>query len=115
MPEQVFDYLPPLREDLGLFPGPVLQDGSPSWTIHDPVRNRYHRIGREAFDMLRHWHVGSAKKLLATLRDTAVSPPTLEEVEWMANFLHANMLVQRKSADDIAGLMRIAQASKSSW
>lgn len=115
MPEQVFDYLPPLREDLGLFPGPVLQDGSPSWTIHDPVRNRYHRIGREAFDMLRHWHVGSAKKLLATLRDSAVSLPTLEEVEWMANFLHANMLVQRKSADDIAGLMRIAQASKSSW
>lgn len=116
MLEQALDKLPPLREDLSLFPGPVMGNGAPSWTIHDPVRNRYHRIGQEAFDMLSYWHLGSAKQLIGNLSHMkGVYSPTQEDVQWMAHFLHSNLLVQRESPEDIAGLRRIAQMSKSSW
>lgn len=37
--------LPPLREDLRLLPGPSGEDGAPTWTLHDPARNRFFRIG----------------------------------------------------------------------
>ena len=51
--------LPALRDDLALLPAPAGQDGAPGWTIHDPVRNRYFRIGPEAFAtadwVLRSW------------------------------------------------------------
>lgn len=45
--------LPRLRDDLSLLPGPAAENGGPTWTIHDPVRNRYYRIGAEAFALLR--------------------------------------------------------------
>ena len=31
--------LPPVREDLRLYPGPAQRDGSPTWRVLDPVRN----------------------------------------------------------------------------
>jgi putative peptide zinc metalloprotease protein len=37
--------LPPLREDLKLLPGSPHRDGSPSWRIHDPLRNQFFEIG----------------------------------------------------------------------
>ena len=37
--------LPRLREELDLLPGPLLGDGQPSWTLHDPVRWKYHAVG----------------------------------------------------------------------
>jgi putative peptide zinc metalloprotease protein len=36
--------LPPLREELDLFPGPCAFDGSPTWTIYDPVNQHFYRI-----------------------------------------------------------------------
>ena len=47
--------LPRLRDDLKLFDGPADRDGAPTWTVYDPVRNRYFRIGRRAFECLSHW------------------------------------------------------------
>ena len=37
--------LPELRDDLQLLPGPRALDGSPTWSIFDPLRNKYFRIG----------------------------------------------------------------------
>ncbi|MEO8145610.1 MAG: hypothetical protein ABI654_15480, partial [Betaproteobacteria bacterium] len=47
--------LPNLREDLRLYPGPPLRDGSPSWRILDPVRNSFFEIGWLEFEMLSRW------------------------------------------------------------
>ncbi|MEO8204327.1 MAG: hypothetical protein ABI630_10705, partial [Betaproteobacteria bacterium] len=37
--------VPRLRQDIKLYPGPRHRDGSPSWRILDPVRNRFFEIG----------------------------------------------------------------------
>jgi putative peptide zinc metalloprotease protein len=33
--------LPSLREEIAIFRGPAALDGSPSYTLHDPTRNRF--------------------------------------------------------------------------
>lgn len=50
--------LPPLRTDLGRFPATADPDGSPRWTIHDPLSGRYARIGWAEAAVLRHWRAG---------------------------------------------------------
>jgi len=50
--------LPPLREDLRLLPGAAGRDGAPTWTLHDPARHRFFRIGWLQFEILSRWGLG---------------------------------------------------------
>ena len=43
---------PVLRPDLSVHVVDPDPDGSPAWVMHDPVANRYFRIGMETVDML---------------------------------------------------------------
>ena len=52
--------LPPLREDLALIEAAPQRDGSPAWMIHDPVSNRFYRIGWLEFEVLTRWQSASA-------------------------------------------------------
>ena len=45
----------PLRQEIGLYPGPPALDGSPSWTLHDPSAHRFYRIGWPEFEILSRW------------------------------------------------------------
>jgi len=61
--------LPLLRPDLLWFPGPGESDGAPTFTVHDPVRATYHKIGwmeREILMRLR--TAKSLQALMAELR-----------------------------------------------
>ena len=51
--------LPLIREDLKLLPGPRHHDGSPSWRIHDAVRNQFFEIGWLEFELLSRWMGGT--------------------------------------------------------
>lgn len=46
---------PALRQELQLHHAPALADGSPSWTLHDPVRHRFTRIDWITHEVLRRW------------------------------------------------------------
>ena len=75
--------LPPIREDLRLFPGPAQRDGSPSWRVHDPVRNSFFEIGWLEFELLSRWRAQrDPEALLARVAaetgyDLYVPPPQL--------------------------------------
>ncbi len=74
--------LPPLRQDVAVLDGPRAADGAPTWTLHDPVRNRYVRLGREAMRLLSHWSLGDGRRLLAAANATAGSGgPALTEAD----------------------------------
>ena len=47
--------LPPLREEIAIFRGPAALDGSPSYTLHDPARNRFYRLGWPEFEIISRW------------------------------------------------------------
>ncbi len=107
--------LPELRDDLQLFPGPPTYDGASTWTVYDPVRGRYFRLGREAFEMLARWQAGSAAAVAAAvIRDTTVEVAPADVLD-MVRFLRANCLVRVDNAQGIEGLVHQVNASKRAW
>jgi putative peptide zinc metalloprotease protein len=88
------DPLPPIREDLRLFPAAVQPDGSPTWVIQDPISNVFYRLGWVEFELLSRWYLGSAAAILtATTAETPLEP-ALEELTLLYRFLLQNELLQ---------------------
>ncbi|MBF0393788.1 MAG: HlyD family efflux transporter periplasmic adaptor subunit [Alphaproteobacteria bacterium] len=102
--------LPSLREELSLHAGPPTLDGAPTWTIRDPVRNRYFRIGWAAFEALSRWG-GTASDVAQAVRAETTIDMSDEEVEDVAKFIQGNQLTQPKSHADTARLAERAAAS----
>ncbi|MGB1801106.1 MAG: hypothetical protein ACPHLK_09800, partial [Gammaproteobacteria bacterium] len=84
--------LPVLRNDLQLIEGPVALDGSPSWIIVDPIRNKYFSIGWLAFQLLSRWTVGKASLLIDKLKRESALEVNQNDIESMLSFLYANSL-----------------------
>jgi len=90
--------LPRLREELALLPGPVLADGQPSWTLHDPARNRFFSLDWPSYEILCRW---SFDDPAAIARAIAIDTPLQlegEDVERLARFLCDNQLVRPEGA-----------------
>lgn len=91
--------LPPLRDDLALLEGPRAFDGAPTWTVHDPVRNRYFRIGYAAFQLLSRWPLGDGRRLLAEVAaDTTVAADEAD-LDRLLRFLDHNDLLAETSPE----------------
>lgn len=109
------DRLPPLRDDLKLLPAAQDRSGQPAWTIFDPVRNRYFRIGPEAFECLIRWSVGSVGRLVETVRTQSVYAPDEGVVSKLIAFLQSNALLVRADSEVAASFGRIAEAGQQAW
>src|SRR5881394_3943841 len=73
--------IPKLREDIKLYPGPRHRDGSPSWRILDPVRNRFFEIGWLEFELLARWSEhAKVDDLIAHVEAGTPLRPTEDEV-----------------------------------
>ena len=64
MPSDYEMQLPQLREDLQLLEAPNTHDGSQTWTLYDPVSNRFFRVGMLAYLMLCNWSKGNSQELI---------------------------------------------------
>lgn len=107
--------LPPLREDLGLHPGPTLKNGAPSWVIEDPARGRFFRIGWLEFELLSRWSCGDALELVRQTAAQTLLKPTVEEALAVRQFLVQHELVrdaQRLEQVRQGGVPRPALASR---
>ncbi|MEN8205459.1 MAG: site-2 protease family protein [Pseudomonadota bacterium] len=85
--------LPAVREDIHLLSGPITHDGAPSWTLHDPVRNLFFRIGLMEFEILSRWHTGNIDRIIASINDETTLQIGNAEVMSLAQFLIQNNLV----------------------
>ncbi|MFC3684301.1 HlyD family efflux transporter periplasmic adaptor subunit [Hydrogenophaga luteola] len=81
-----------LREDLALLPGPVLADGQPSWTLHDPARNLFFRIDWPSFEMLRRWTLASPQRIAEEVCADTTLHLDDQDVKTMEDFLVRNQL-----------------------
>ncbi|WP_448191407.1 site-2 protease family protein [Azospirillum sp. sgz301742] len=104
--------LPALRDDLALLPAPAGLDGAPGWTIHDPVRNRYFRIGPEAFALIAQWHLTKPRAIAAAVAAESLFEPSVDDVMGFYRFLAVNNLTE---TTDTAHLARQAAARKTGW
>jgi putative peptide zinc metalloprotease protein len=91
--------LPPLREDLKLLPGAALGDGSPTWTLHDPARHRFIRIGWIEFEILARWGLGNADAVAQSVCAQTMIRASVDDVLDVLRFLHrAGLLVTTGAA-----------------
>lgn len=110
--------LPQLREELALLPGPVMADGQPSWTLHDPVRNRFFSIDWPTFEILQRWSFDDPATIAASI--TAATPLQLDsdDVRQVTSFLLDNQLLKpegRGSARQLAERRARQEGSRIKW
>jgi putative peptide zinc metalloprotease protein len=105
----------PLRQEIGIFAGPAALDGSPTWTLHDPARNRFYRIGWMEFEILSRWESGS----IDTITDRIAHETTLqvdrEDVEQVGRFLSGFDLLHAATPQATAALLQKAARLRQNW
>lgn len=107
--------LPELRADLALIPGGAAEDGSPTWLIHDVSRNRYFRLGLDAFQALGQWKAGlRAEEFLSVCASQHIN---LDEVDLrhLLQFLVFNQLIQVGEVNGIKRLLADHARSRQHW
>lgn len=102
----------PLRDELTLHEGPRTRDGAPTWTLHDPVTNRFYRIGWLEFEILSRWHLGEIELIAADIAARTTIAATAAQVEAFARFLVAGNLIQARGPDAIERFRRQVAATR---
>ncbi|MDB5501690.1 MAG: putative Peptidase family, partial [Tardiphaga sp.] len=105
----------PLREEIAIFPGPVAQDGSPSWTLHDPSCNRFYRLGWREFELLSRWDSGSVATLAARVEAETTLRIEQEDIDDLVNFLFSFDLLRATSPQATAAMIAKAERQRGSW
>ncbi|MDD0977131.1 biotin/lipoyl-binding protein [Pseudomonas fontis] len=95
--------LPALRPDLQLSPGAPALDGAPQWTLADPLRGRYFKLGAPAMRLLRHWALGDPARVLAAANREPGVPLPVAAIEELLRFLRGHDLVAATDAEQRAG------------
>lgn len=93
------DYpLPPLREDIRLLPGTRSWTGEPTWTLADPLRNRFFQLGERDIKLLNQWARGTPEAILSTVNAEQGLDADLEEINALFGFLMNAELVDTSAA-----------------
>lgn len=107
--------LPALRDELALHPGPAGPSGAPSWTLQDPVRNRFFQLPWAAVEILARWKLGEAHAVArATSAETTLTV-SARDVTAVAEFLSTHQLVTPVGEEATARLARLTAEKRSSW
>ncbi|MCH5048818.1 HlyD family efflux transporter periplasmic adaptor subunit [Pectobacterium aquaticum] len=108
--------LSPLRDELILHAGPANRDGSPSWTLEDPLRGLYFRIGWAEMAMLSRWSMGNAAQIVAEVNQTSALTLDDSDVQYFNRFLQANSLTRVSGDEAMAQFSRqVEQSHVSIW
>ncbi|WP_447971266.1 HlyD family efflux transporter periplasmic adaptor subunit [Nitrospira sp. M1] len=107
--------LPPLRNDLQIVKGPPTLQGEPTWTIIDPVANRYIQIGWTAYHMLNRWTCGTVQRLMEKMESETTASMTTQDITDLILFLHTNHLTQAPHEGGNAAFVAQAEAAQQHW
>ena len=86
------EVLPALRRDIHIYSGPSTADGAPTWTLHDPTRNLFFRIGWTEFEILSRWHLEDTDAVINTVNRETTLHISLKNVAALTEFLVLNNL-----------------------
>lgn len=100
---------------MALHAGPHLNDGQPSWTLQDPVRNQFFRIDWPTFEILSRWHLDDIGQIANAINADTTLHVDSDDVEAVFEFLHANQLIQPQGADASRKMADRLQLMRGSW
>lgn len=95
--------LPALRADLQLSAGAPGLDGSPQWTLADPLRGKYFKLGAPAMRLLSHWALGDPARVLSAANAEPGAPLGPQAIEELLRFLRGHDLISASDAEQRAG------------
>ncbi|MDR3440649.1 HlyD family efflux transporter periplasmic adaptor subunit [Telmatospirillum sp.] len=107
--------LPPLREEIAIFAGPATHAGAPTWTLHDPTRNRFYRLGWEEFEILSRWDSADADALVDRVNEDTTLAIEAQDVADLIRFLHAHDLFSLSGPQSTAHLAEKAERQREGW
>lgn len=107
--------LPSLREEIAIFRGPAALDGSPSYTLHDPARNRFYRLGWPEFEILSRWNGATAEAVIDRVNEETTLSIEPEDVDEFRRFLLAYDLVRVSNPQGTAYLAGKAKQMRTGW
>jgi putative peptide zinc metalloprotease protein len=107
--------LPLFRDELEILEGPLAANGAPTWTIFDPIRNRFFKMDWAAFEVLARWRAGDAGAVSEKTNAETSLHITPEFVTRLANFLTSQQLTRPSGAAALAQLDRTASGQNQSW
>jgi len=108
-------YLPPLREELDLLPGPCSFDGSPTWTLYDPVNQHFYRIGQIENEILAHWDLNSPEAISEQISQHGLFSVSVDDIQHFLQFLAAHNLFQVRGKEAVQRLVGQAKAARHHW
>ncbi|MDQ6962036.1 MAG: HlyD family efflux transporter periplasmic adaptor subunit [Mariprofundaceae bacterium] len=91
------------------------RSGEPTWSIYDPVRNSYFRIGWQEFEILSRWYLMDAQAIVDAVSMQTSLNPVLAHVEQLSLFLRRNNLIQVAGAEGVAYLTSQVKAGRTHW
>lgn len=106
--------LPSLRADLQLSTAAPALDGSPRWTLADPVRGRYFKLGAAAMRLLRHWSLGDPEQVLRAANREPGLPLEGAALEQLLEFLRGHDLISALDPSQRASYSLKAAAQRQS-
>jgi putative peptide zinc metalloprotease protein len=106
--------LPSLRADLQLSAAAPALDGSPRWTLADPVRGRYFKLGAAAMRLLRHWSLGDPEHVLRAANREPGLPLDGAALEQLLEFLRGHDLISALDPSQRASYSLKAAAQRQS-
>ena len=95
--------------------GAPTPDGTPTWTIHDPVRNKYYQIGWVAHQLLSRWNCGSSDRLVKALNSETTHQVSKEDVEDLIKFLYANSLTRDPATGNSQAFVEQVEGQRQHW
>ncbi|WP_237133370.1 HlyD family efflux transporter periplasmic adaptor subunit [Pseudohongiella sp. O18] len=104
--------LPPLREELALFPGAPGIDGIPTWVLQDPVAHRFFRIGWKEYEILSRWTLNSVDEIKRDIAEQTTLSITTNDIDRLLKFLATHNLIQSRGAMAISRLREQADKLK---
>lgn len=107
--------LPQLRQELELIEGDAGVGGSPTWLIHDPVRNQYFHLDWVSFEMLRCWGQETPEALLEQVRLRGHVHVSEADLNHLLQFLSRHQLLQVASGASAQMARSRAQMAGSWW
>lgn len=108
-------YLPPLREELDLFPGSCSFDGSPTWTLYDPANQHFYRIGQLENEILAHWDLNSPEAISEQVSQHGLFSVSTDDIQHLLQFLAAHNLLQVRGKEAVQRLVGQAKAAHHHW
>ena len=107
--------LPPLRKNLQFLRGAPSPEGVPTWTIVDPVRNKYFQIEWQVYQLLERWSAGTIESLVKVMARDTTSRLRVEDVEDFVRFLYANNLTEQSASGQTKDFVEQQDARREAW